>query len=210
MNEFCTNCGNEIAEGAVVCTNCGQPVAAAQSTGFDIKKYLPIGIGAVAVILVIILAVSLFGGGYKKPLDYRIQMLNGNFDNLEKMAPPEYWEYYEDEYDEDIDDIKESLEENYEDYVLDYYEEEYGDNVKFSVSNVKKDKLSEKKLDNIRDGLKDNYGIAKKSVTEAYELEFDTKIKGDDDEEEDEGELIVAKIGGKWYACSEDGDIDLL
>lgn len=214
MSKFCSNCGFEVADDANNCSNCGNPFAEVTpapqapetSLSFDIKKYIPIGVAAVAVVLVIVILASVFGGAYKKPLKYMEQTANGKFKNVEKLAPKAYWEYYEEEYDEDVKDTIEELEENYEDYTLDYLEEEYGENVKISIKNIKKKKtLSERKLDDLRENLKDNYDIPKKSVTKAFVLEYDIVVKGDDDDDEDESETIVAKIDGKWYAVSEDG-----
>ncbi len=211
----CTNCGAQMADDATFCANCGTAVqaevipaapAAAQKPALDIKKLLPIGIGAVALIIVIALIAGIAGSGYKNPVKYYEQMLNGNFKNIEKIIPEKAIE--ESEEDIDFDDLVEEAEEEYELY-LEELEEDYGDNVKIDIKITDKDVLKEKKLNNIRDGLKDNYDIPKKSVTKAYKLELELSIKGSDDEETDDLDVIVAKIDGKWYMVTSGGSLDL-
>ena len=72
-----------------------------------------------------------------------------------------------------------------------------------------KDELSDKKLKNIQEGLKDNYDIPKKSVTKGYKVDVDMTIKGKDDEDTNETTLYIVKIKGDWYVCSQNGRFDL-
>lgn len=226
---FCVACGNPIpeaepveespvAEAAPVAETA--PVAEATPVAetapvapaaFDIKKFLPVIIGAAAVVFIAVVALvasTVFGKGYEAPVKYKVAVIKGDFSNLEKMAPKEYWDYYEEKYDADVADVIEDLEDEYED-ALEAIEDEYGDNFKISYKVTDKKELSDKKLSTIRDNLKDNYGIAKKSVTDGYKLDVELKIKGSEDEDENEVEMIVVKIDGKWYSCSESGYFNL-
>ena len=236
MDSFCTNCGTPIPEGAVKCASCGkefsqepQPVqeqpAQEQQTNQEqpaqapnntpekkIKKSMLYGIiGAAAAILIILIIIiaSVAGNSYKKAIDnYMDVLVYGKANKIEKLAPKEYWDYCEENYDTDINDVVDQFEDSYE-YLSDSLEEEYGKNVKVRYKITEKDELSEKKLGTIRDNLKEEYGIAKKSVTKAYEIEAEVTFKGSDDEDTKDMTLIVVKIGGSWYICSEPGDLFL-
>ena len=236
MDSFCTNCGTPIPEGAVKCASCGkefnqeqsqeQPTQESQNQNQQeqpaqvpnatpekkINKPMLYGIigaaSAVLIILIIIIA-SVAGNGYKKAIDnYMDVLIYGKADKIEKLAPKEYWDYCEENYDTDITDIIDQFEDSYE-YLSDNLEEEYGKNVKVRYKITDKDDLSDKKLNTIRDNLKDEYGIAKKSVTKAYKIDAEMTLKGSDDEDTEDMTLIIVKIGGSWYICSESGDFFL-
>ena len=236
MDSFCTNCGTPIPEGAVKCASCGkefnqeqsqeQPTQESQNQNQQeqpaqvpnatpekkIKKpmlYGIIGAAAAVLIILIIIIASVAGNGYKKAIDnYMDVLIYGKADKIEKLAPKEYWDYCEENYDTDITDIIDQFEDSYE-YLSDHLEEEYGKNVKVRYKITDKDDLSDKKLNTIRDNLKDEYGIAKKSVTKAYKIDAEMTLKGSDDEDTEDMTLIIVKIGGSWYICSESGDFFL-
>ncbi len=234
--KFCQQCGTQLPDDANVCSQCGvstaeqveQPVAAeaeapiaesveaevtaqaAPAAGFNIeslKKLAPLGAAALAVIVVIAIVISLFSGGYKDPVKYYEQISNGNYKNVEKMAPKAVWEQLEEENDDfDLAELKEEAEESWED-TLEYLEEEYGKNIKIKIKVTDSKKLSDKKLDDLKDAIHDNYDeIAKKSITAAYELDVEMTIKGSEDEDDNETELISVKVGGKWYLCDNSGE----
>ena len=164
------------------------------------KKKLLIPIIAVAATLTLIIALIAFGGGgYKKALNPYEKILNGKASEktVEKMMPKDYWEYMDDEYDTTPEDLYDMIDENYDD-MLDEMEEEYGENVKVSFKVVEKDKLSEKKLDDLKDTYKE-CGMAKKNLTKAYKLKVEVTIKGSDDKDTEKMTMIVFKYKGKWY-----------
>jgi len=104
---------------------------------FNFKKYLPYVVGAVVVIAVIILLVSMFAGGPKKAVKKYISAMNkGNAEKMVKVMDfkgEKAWKYsydvddfseddyeefidnYEDIDNDDIKDIKKEVEEDYED-----------------------------------------------------------------------------------------------
>ena len=171
------------------------------------KNLIPIIIGgAAAAVLLIVLIVSIsLGGGYKKAINnYFDVMFRGKADKIEKLCPPKYWDWYEDEYNEELDDIKDEYKDNWED-MLEKFEDEYGNNFKATYKITDKKELSDKKLKTIQDNLKERYDIAKKSVKKAYKLDLDVELKGKDDEDSNELTVYAVKIGGNWYLCNEDG-----
>ena len=172
------------------------------------KNLIPIIIGGAAaavILIIIIVSVALSGSGYKKAVDnYFDVMFKGKADKIEKLCPPEYWEWYEDQYDRDLSDIKDDYKDNWED-LLEDFEDEYGKNFKATYKITDKKELSDKKLKTIQDNLKESYDIAKKSVKKAYKLDLDIELKGKDDEDSNERTVYAVKIGGDWYLCNESG-----
>jgi hypothetical protein len=177
-------------------------------------KLAMIGGGAVVgVILLIVLISSLIGGAWKSPVK---TYLNGtckgkiSFNAVKKLAPAEYWEYMEEEQDLDMDDVEDYIKDDYKDEFeesleSDYFEDEYGTDIKISYKIDSKKKLSKGKLGDLRDALKENYDIAKKSVKAAYKVKVKITIKGDEDKDTNTNNLYVVKIGSKWYPVSENG-----
>ena len=141
----------------------------------------------------------------EKALDNYISVVyNGKVNKLEKLAPAEYWEYLEDENDVSMKDAEEQMEELNKTLIR-RLEDEYGDNIKVSYKILEKDDASSSDLDEMKDYIKSNYDIPKKSVTDAVELEVELTVRGDDDEETTESTFYAVKVGGDWYICSVNG-----
>ena len=170
------------------------------------KKAIGITAGIVVVlILIVVLVICLGGGGPEKALDNYISVLyNGKVNKLEKLAPAEYWEYLEDESDVSMKDVEEQMEELNKTLIRGL-EDEYGDNIKVSYKILEKDDASSSDLDEMKDYIKSNYDIPKKSVRDAVELEVELTVRGDDDEETTESTFYAVKVGGDWYICSANG-----
>ena len=228
MSKFCLSCFTEVEDDASVCPQCGYnfdegevvsevktfeetegEVAEVESNNI-FKKYMPVIVSAAAIVIitVLIVIISSAANAYKKPLKYMEQTLNGNFKNYEKLAPAEYWEYYKDIYGDDIKDIIKEAEESYEEYTLEDLEEDYGRNIKINIKDVEKRMVvADNDLEEIRDGLRENYGIPNKSVKKAIKIGYVGIIKGDKDMEIYDSNMIVAKINGRWYPVSSSGSL---
>lgn len=174
--------------------------------------FLWLGIGGAAlvtVLLIVLLVTSLVGEPYKSTIDdYFNVYFYGAYEKMEDLAPEEYWDYLEESYGTTVDDAIAY----YEDYsvydmLLSELEAEYGDDLRFSYKIVHEAELSERKLNVIKDGLKDNYDIPKRTVKKAYELELEVTVSGSEDEDMEETELIVVNIDNDWYVTSASGAI---
>ena len=150
--------------------------------------------------------VSVAGGKpYEKAIDnYFDVFFSGELEKIKSLAPEAYWEYMEDEYDLDIDDYIEDMEDEMEEF-LEEMEDEFGKKAKVTYKITDADRLDEDDLKDLKKTMKDDYDISKKSVTDAYEIELEVTIKGEDDEDDTEMEVIVVKIDGKWYMTDEHG-----
>ncbi|MBQ7898055.1 MAG: hypothetical protein IJ323_06490 [Clostridia bacterium] len=124
--------------------------------------------------------------------------IKGNINKLKDLAPSAFWENLELKNDVKITDIKSSLEKEFEDQ-LQILEKEYGKNLKVEFVILDKEELDEYDLDDLKDALKESYGISEKSVSKAFEVEVEATIKGDRDEDTDEQDMTIVKIDGKWY-----------
>lgn len=206
---FCKNCGAQIPDDSAVCSNCGTSTAPAKSAegSFDVNalvkkvtgnKYFIPAVAGVAALLVIILLVSTLGGNAKvKPVKtYWSSILAEDYDKLMSVFPEEVVEYNEDNH--WYGDYEEYVE-NYIESTIGDWEDEYGKDLKIKIKLTDKEKLDEDDLDDLKDDLKDIYDISKKDIKEAWELEFDITIKGKEDNDTDDFELIVFKYAGKWY-----------
>ena len=188
MSKFCRQCGAQLEDDAVKCEACGlelqqEPENNQQSVNAEADAQPQEGapapkklnnrniaiIAAAAVVVIIVLIVALTsGGGYKSAINNYIDvMIKGKVDKIEKLAPKEYWEYYEDTYDKDIDDVEKEAEDMVE-LIIDMLEDGYGKNIKVSYKVTKEDKLTESELNKIREGANSKYEITRKSITEGY------------------------------------------
>ncbi len=209
---FCPKCGKPFEENASNCAFCGTKNPAAPATVNPNvekivnkarslnKKNIAILAGAVvALIVVIIIISSIAGNGYKKAIDNFFDFtVEGKVNKLEKLAPEDYWEELEENYDIKLKDIKKQLEESFENE-LEELEDDYGRNIKVKYKVLDKEVMDEDDLDDLKDTLKESYGIKKKSVQKALEVEIEATLKGRDDEDTMEQDMVIVKIDGDWY-----------
>jgi len=159
-----------------------------------------------SVIVLFVLAIALSGGGYEDAVDnYMKVSFKGKASLIEDLAPEAYWEYVEDKEDLKLDEIEEIYEEDAFDAMMKLLEAMVGDDVSVSYDIKDTDELSESKLDKIKDTLKETYDIPRKDVGDAIEIEIETVIEGDDEEEEDEMTMYAVEIDGDWYLCTASG-----
>ncbi len=158
-----------------------------------------------AMILVLVISVCAFTGcstGYKGAIETCMELMNGNPDNIMDVAPQALWDWIEKEDNLDLDKIKDAYAE-YNKEITDNLKDKYGSDYKVTYKITDKDKLDKDDLDELKDELKD-IGIAKKTVSSAYELELEVTIKGEEDKDSDSYEVYAVKIDDKWYLYDED------
>lgn len=215
MSKFCENCGAEMDDNEVVCKYCGpqeekkeevkvdasnnevktENTETASTANKPIDTKMIAIIGGVAAIVVIILSIfiSIFTGGWKKPIDnYFKGMQKGNA-KVYLKAFPEFL---------DMDD---TVDEDYMDKMLDNLEDEYGEKIKISYKVTKKEKIKKDELSKIQDYIEKKYD-EKVKVSAGYEVKVKATIKGKDDEDTDTQKMYVYKIDGKWKYFSTSPD----
>ena len=215
---FCPNCGatNEAAPAAPAAKAAGNDIMA-KAKGFGEKvvnfcknfvnaamkdkKLLIVPAAAILGVIAVIVVLSLvFSHPYKGAIKDAIAIDFGTATEKQYKAskPKAYWNYLEDERDMEFDDAWENYEDNNENLV-EYLEEEYGDDYKVTFKIKDADKLSDKKLKEVKDYAKDYWDVSKKDVKKAYKVKLEISIKGDEDKDSDTIKCVVAKIDGKWY-----------
>ena len=208
VRRFCTGCGKAIEGDPDFCTACGKSLKGAPAPVSPVESPRPsslkskltpkvltlLGIGAAALLaLILILVFTLGGGSYTDPFDHKIEiMLADRYteSDLKRLAPDAYWE----ERDADWDEILEAAN---EENIRAMLEREFGDNLKITYEIVDETKLSIKKLRDINKTLDELYAI---EATEGYTLDLEMKISGSKDEETETGTATVLCIDGKWYS----------
>lgn len=207
----CGNCGAPMNDADIICQNCGARSAAPQAPNAkkakmpDLKKipkkYIKIGAIVAGALVLIIILTAIFGASYKDAVkNYVAAEYNGKYNKIEKLAPKAFWDYVEEELDFEVDEMVDDLkDEEYLEEENEYLEDTYGENVKATIKFVDKLKLDEDDLDSIKDELKKNYDIPKKSVKKAYSVVYKITLKGSEQKKTRFSILTVVKIGNKWY-----------
>ncbi len=170
---------------------------------------------AIAMIAVVVMVMSLFAGcgsatsSPEKAVENILKVgTEGNFDNLESLAPKAYW----DTQDEDIKDIIEKAEKarEAEEAILEAAGASMKD-FKFSYKVEDSEAIEGEDFDAIVAAITEKYeAIEKDSIEEAAEVKAVTTIKytGDnetykyvfgEDGQETKGTFTVVKIDGSWY-----------
>lgn len=175
----------------------------------DKNALLIVGGAVLTLILILVLVIVFSGSGPEDAFDnYFEASYEFNSGAIEDLAPEAYWEYLDDEKNLEVKDLEEIVEdEDYYDFAMEVFEALVGKDVSFSYDIIETDEVGKKDLDNIKDGLKSKYDIAKKDVGEAVEIEVEIFMEGDDDEEEQEMTVYAVEIDGDWYPCSANGKL---
>lgn len=209
MSKFCQNCGSAMEDQEVFCANCGtQNETAAPAADNKKKLGLIIG-GAVAIVLVLVLLVSMiFGGGQKAAVQKYLDLdWKGRTGSIKSLAPEKYWKYVEEEYDLDVKDIKEDWKDDWKDELEDYvesesFEEAYGNKGKVSYKYQDKKEATNDELKAVKAALNSKYEIKKDDIDELYVVDYTFTYKGDEDKDVATRSYYVVKIDGKWYPLS--------
>lgn len=202
MSKFCENCGAEMDDNQTVCPNCStgaeteptntvvdEPITESTSTAKPVNtKNIAVIAGIVAAVVIVIAIISsIFGSGWKKPI-------NNYFKGQEKADAKTYLsafpKFYAEKMEDYIDD--EALEEDLEDF-----EDEYGSKIKMSYKVTEKEKIKKDDLQKVQKYIKSVYEEEVK-VSAGYKVRIKATIKGSDDKDTDSTTVYVYKIDGKW------------
>lgn len=215
---FCSNCGSEIKEGTAFCSKCGARVGDAAQQTSDYNQgtpnystnsygdgYMPgnkpnnnkmigmavVGVAAVVVLFLLFKFIGLFTTpAYEKPIKYVCDgMEKGSAKTMMKAFPDYIVDQLEDNYG-DMDEFMDSMTENLED--------SYGKRVKISFKVTDKEKIDKDDISDLEDEI-ESYYDENVNIKAAYNLEVEMKIKGSEDDDENDDELTVIKVGSKWY-----------
>ncbi len=164
------------------------------------KKLMSVVLGVAAgfVALIIALVVIFSIGGYNKAIQNYIDATYfGDVDAYVDCVPEEYLDSMLELSGKTKKEFKESFEKAY-DSVVGTYKAKYGDDYSVDFKVVDEFELEGDDYDEFLDDLK-TLGIAKKSVSEAYEIEVEFTIDGDKKRETVDKDFVAVKIDGTWY-----------
>lgn len=247
MSKICNKCGAELEDGVLFCDKCGakqedntspsevtpiQPAGDSQSSvSFtdEVKGKFPvttiIGVAAVAVVavIVVILICSLVSGGAKSTVkDYMKAFEKGNAKKCLNLTIPKSCQedYIDEQYNIEVDEYIELQNEVYK-AMWDGFKEEGKVKFDYEIKEVErfkkldklkddvKDLLGEKMKDvkDFRDLLEDNkydeeledFDVDKVKDVYAVELKYVLEVDGDKICKENSALAIVYKYEGKWY-----------
>lgn len=202
---FCRKCGEQISGNEKFCPRCGAPVTstpqpgmqgAGRSAGAAAAKKKPpyLAIGLIAVVaIVVIVAVKLlfFSNNYEKPVKNLMKSIEKQDTKLLiSTIPDDVFDVLEEELGMDKDEIVDQL-----DGMISDIADEYDGKIKVEYEIEDVHKLKKSEIKEIEDGLFDSV-----EIKEGKRLEISTVFYVDGEiEEEEDMELNVIKVGGKWY-----------
>lgn len=199
---FCGKCGTKNEEDAVICVACGEQINDSGEAGSEAAnlvnslvtanhKNKKIGMLAVAgvVILVFVIATSLFGGkNYEKTaLKFVKAGCEADAKTMVKLFPPEIQDMLEEMYGGRKEMIQ-SLDE-----VLNQSKDV---NQKISYKILDSEDLPKKDLKNLKESYEKELDTV---LSDAKYVEIEAAYKYDGKEESETFDICVIKIKGSWY-----------
>lgn len=207
MSKFCENCGAEMEDNETVCKHCqsGTNTNVQSTTQESVsdntatvkndtssaktnntKKYAIIGGVAIAIVVLLIIIFSIFGGGYKKPLDYRTKGMQNCDAEIYLKAYPEFI------------DMDKLINDDLLDTQLNRDEDIYGEKIKYSYKISDKDKVKKDDLEDVQEYIENKYKEEVK-VSSGYKLKVKETTEGKKSDSTKTNTRYVYKIDGKWY-----------
>ena len=212
---FCKYCGEQTPDNAVFCKKCGGKLidekkiernnerlvmnsSTRHKTGFKIRPSIVV---IVAVVLVLIIALSQLLGGrnYKKTVDIFFEaVLDGDGKEILKTLPDEMIEYL---MEEEGFDSREEAEEELEDSIgnpKELLDNAYGDDWTYKYEIVNAEEYSSDELETLKETYQEEIPDIK--IKDAKKVTLKLTIEAEEiGEQSNTIDLSVIKIGKKWY-----------
>lgn len=214
--EVCTNCGAPF--GAPVIRPKSAPVAEAPSAAsppetppetvpevpmkLSKKRLTTVAIIAAAVLTFHLVAFGLLGcftffsSGYTEPIDiYFEAMYEGKTENVEKLAPKEYWNWRAEQTDMSRDQCIQDAQEGAR-LTSKSLKNQFGEDFFCTYEVAGKAEMSDEELRELAGVLERDYKISPRTVKKSYTVTIDLNFNGD---EQKGWEITVVQIGYSWY-----------
>jgi len=167
----------------------------------EMNRIKKIGIALAAIVVLVLIASVVFGGGYKHTVkNYFRAHEKNDADLMYNSVVAQYWIDYMNEGwgNSAIESVEEGIEENLDEWGC-------GDNVKITYKIVGKKRATEAELRDLKNNIYDWYAIYVRdrdefSITDAYVLNIDFVVKGEERTRKLHfpNGLLVIKEDGKW------------
>lgn len=166
------------------------------------RRHWPVLAGAaVLVALAAVLFVYFSGVDTQRLVERSYQtVLEPEERTVREQAPKEFWDYLDKRYELTPADVVMWYEQ-----LGQTLERDYGEDVRIRCDVLREREVSDRLLGEIRDSLKDRYGILKKDVDQVMRLAVDIAVEGTDDEEAEMMTLYAVSIRGVRYMIWENG-----
>ncbi len=215
MNKICPTCGTTLNPDTDFCNNCGNGIidnTSRRNTGKFRHRLMFFTSLLLGFAIIFAFSLNIFGNTYKKPIKITQQMANGDFGNLEKIAPNEYWTSSAEKANKNVDDFlshtESSLLNHYNQETAKKLSEKYGENFTVKVKNINRyGVLEEDGLDLLKENLNNNYKIKEKSVKSAILVKYTFKASGSKATGSYTKKAVMVKIGNKWYLTNRVGNL---
>lgn len=204
---FCGKCGKEISDSSIFCKYCGASTGKNQSvnTSDENKKNKLVGILTLAAIAVVVIGIfigiygKVYGIGYKRVIKQYVKALENEDSEAWFDLRPDYcnkymlenWYSDKNEYMELLaSDLSEDRE---------YFEDRLGKNFKLKAEEIEVKELSEKRLEEEQEEIREDYDCKDLKIQKAYLVNY--KITGTKDGESVSRNIrqYVIKVNFKWY-----------
>ena len=237
MMRCCKYCGALLEDDAQICDFCGAALevpqlepapeyvpaaetpppevteelteAAPKKKHFKKARLFMIG-GIVLAVIAVIVAVNLLFFNPHIAVNKYVAVMNGEFENLEDLAPREYWELQaknkETTVDQFISDRIESLEANYSQNTTE--DSTLGKELSTEVKVLYTYHVSEMHFAGIKEAIESKYGIDSSRVKSAYKLHLKITRKFTKDSIDYAGLTTAVQIDSQWYLIRYSTDPD--
>ncbi len=166
------------------------------------RRRWPVLAGAAIIVTLVAGVLVYFSGADTQRLVERSYqtVLEPEERTVREQAPKEFWDYLDKRYELNPADVVMWYEE-----IGQTLEKDYGEDVRIHCDVLREREVSDRLLGEIRDSLKDRYGILKKDVDQVMRLAVDITVGGTDDEETEMMTLYAVSIRGVRYMIWENG-----
>lgn len=199
MAQFCNQCGESLADGTTFCPKCGNQMnpskaptnnaGEAGAGGFGNKNnIIKIAIAVVAVLALVFIVKQFIGGG-NKSVDATVKsfmngLVKGDADKVLDCFPEAM-----------IDELSSSEKKEFKANVKEY--KEYFKELKFKITD--KEEYDDEDLEYLQEEWEDYFKVKK-----AYNVEVEITMELLGVKNTDSLDLVVVKIGSKYYIISDD------
>ncbi len=153
----------------------------------------------------ILLLISLFTGGWHKPVDNIFKSISNGDESVYKKSMPDCQVNYYSSMIKDYDDYKtvDDFIKYRLNYIIKKLEKTYGSDIKANYSVNSKNELDSEQLESIKSDLCNQYGCKELDVSKGYTLEINAEFAGSEKSDRKTMKIQVAKIDGKWCAVND-------
>lgn len=221
MSKTCAKCGMSFEDDARFCTNCGSnefiskaetqqqyytpqgnqdfytPVAPEKKSK---KRAAKVTIGVILIIALVatLLIVFLSRKPYQSAINNIEDILSGEFETIEKLAPEKCWEKFEDTYNATAEDVADEVADIW-DNIEKTIGTVYGSDFRISMEILKEEEIEDRDLKKIKRVLEVNYDIDADDIGDAYFTKLRVTIEGSENIDTISLPISFIEIEGEWY-----------